>query len=231
MIETGLNDITIARIRREALKLEKAGLTVDAKQVLGMLAVFQGDADEVDRMFRSAETASGQLPVVVLNHAVALSNVHRHRSAVEVADRAVARAPDDAGILCEAARVYLDAFNVEGAQTVSKRLGSLGKDAGLGQKMEIELARKKALLAKSDVTWDAIAERIELAIDALVARGFYDITTPVNETEVDDALLYEFSVKGGAEAASAAEDAIHSAIAAQSYSPADNAIVFSCIAA
>jgi hypothetical protein len=223
------NELKIRMIRNEAKKLESAGMLVDSKQVLGMLAAVNGDVDEVDRNFNIAVNASGQLPLIVMNYSGALANARSFRRAVEKALQAVERAPDDLGILVDALRIHIDAFDAIGAKQLSERIFRMGKE--IPQKDLQEIAMKVDILKANGVDWNDVAARMELACNTLRIHGFSGYSSPVNEIYCDDSLLMEFLIRGDEETVSAAENAIHKAIADQPYSPADSAIAFACVMA
>lgn len=232
MIETSVDDLKLGKIRREANKLKDSGFFVESTQVLGMLAAFQGDADEVDRLFSAAKRASGNDSLIILNHSVSLLNLRSFRKAVEVAAKACERSPDDVTILFESLRINIESFNVESAMELVDLLKRLGKDV---EKMDDtfipKLAARIDVMQESKASWEEICDRISLASGVLSKRGFPPMMCPIREMVGDGAMLYEFSVPTDAAGAAEAEDAILNAIAGQPYSRADKAIVFYCVPA
>ena len=231
MIATGSNELTIARVRREAGKLLSAQETTEANQVLGMLAAFQGDYDEVDRAFRCAIAASGNDHLVTLNYAVALSNLRRHRKAVEVARSVEKRVQDDVEVLAQALGIHADACDVDGARSLISRLARLkhlGKQTAM---IESRITPQSAIFDRNGVSWEDMAARMELVSDVLHSCGFPPMSYAIRQEIGDDAVLNEYLLDTDAAGAAAAEDAITRAIANQPYSRVDNVVVSYCLPA
>ena len=232
MIETGIDDLKITKIRREATKLKEAGFFVESMQLQGMLAAFNADADEVDRLFSAAQKASGNNSLILLNYAVSLSNLRSYRKAIEVVAEARRRNPNDVITLFESLRMSIEAFNVCDAMDLVDQLAKLGKDVSkMDDSFLPKLAAKTDIMVASKATWEEVCDRIKLVSNVLTARGFRPMTCPITESVGDGAMLYEFNLPTDAKGAAEAEDAIIEAIANQPHSNADNAIVFYCLPA
>lgn len=226
MLVEGINFDRLDEILNEAKKLESIGRYTEAKRIMGMIAAINGDAAEVDRHFNAAVASSGRDALVILNYATALGNIHHHVRAIEVVGEAVERAPDDLGILNPALSIYIEAYDIDEARRLQEHLAKLGqpnRDAMLNTK----LAAIADMLATSGATWTQVSERIELASDTLRKQG---LTSRIGSEELcDGVVLYEFNLEADVATATRAENAIHHAIAAQPYSPADRFISFSCV--
>ncbi len=228
MVRFGVNDLRLASIRRDLASLERAGLHVDALQIRGMLAALTGDTVEVDRRFSAAKTASGNLPTVVMNHALAMSNIHRFVESVLLAQEAMARAPDDPAQVREAFDIFLTALDVDSARDALSRLQKLQMATPADEERVMEQAPKQYLLAAAGVSWRDVAGRIGLASDALRQAGF--APKVIRETACEDGLLLLYCFDAQKADLSRAENTILEAIAEAPYAPVDSVVAFGCSA-
>lgn len=190
-----------------------------------MIAALHGDANEVDRNFKAAVTASGKDVVVLLDYAAALGNIHHNVRAVEVVDEAVDRAPDDLPALRLAINTHSDAYDVDGVRRtldLLKKLGQHDEDPMIYANTDAI----EAILSAAGATWTQVSERVELVADTLHELGL--VSRSCSQLLSDEVILLEFKLDTDVSTAIKAEDAVQQAIANKSFSPADRAIAFSC---
>lgn len=220
------DEARIVAIEQEAQSIANAGCFYQAKQVLGMIAGMRGDVQGVRQQFEAAMRASGNDILVRLNFARALSNVQQIREAICQIDEVVSFAPDDVDVLLMALDIHQKAYDVSEAEMLIERISRLGMKHLIPEETIDKLDGLADLLENNGVSWESVTDRIELATSVLLKSGRH-IKYAV-ETSFGDCILMDFFVEGDEGTVACSEHAIHSAIANQSYSPADRIISFSC---
>jgi len=227
MIDNDARDeARIVAIEQEVQGIANAGCFYQAKQVLGMIASMRGDANGVRQQFEAAMRASGNDILVRLNFARALSNVQQIREAICHIGEAVRYAPDDLDVLLVALDIHQKAYDVQGSEELIERISRLGMEHLIPKETIAKLNGLADLLKSNGASWEDITDRIELATRVLLKEGRH-IKYAV-ETSFGDSVLMDFFIEADEDVVASSENAIHIAIANQSYNPADRIISFSC---
>lgn len=226
MIENGADEARIDAIRNEIRSIEKAGMYSDAKQLEGMLAGLLKNEQEVRKKFNAALMHSGNDPIIRLNFGRALSNVGCMQDSVKEIDVVREQCPDDIDVLLAAFELHKNAYDVEGCFEICEQIDRLGMHDRITPDQLDKLNMRVDLLSSIEVRWQDIADRIERAFRAVFKLGLP--MTRIAESIMSDSILMEFEIVGSIDDALRAERAIHEAIAAQPYSPADKLIAFAC---
>lgn len=220
------DDARIVAIEQEVQGIANAGCFYQAKQVLGMIASMRGDVNGARQQFEAAMRASGNDILVRLNFARALSNIQQIREAIYHINEAVRYAPDNLDVLLLALDIHQKAYDAQGSEVLIERISRLGMEHLIPEETITKLNGLADLLKSNGASWEDITDRIELATGVLLKEGRH-IKYAV-ETSFGDSVLMDFFIEADEDAAASSENAIHVAIANQSYNPADRIISFSC---
>lgn len=121
-----LDEFSLQRVARDANALMKSD-PAGAHTVLGGVAALGGDRDETRRRHRTALQIKGSF-ATFYNYFVSLSLLDEHEEALQVANRALEKYPDNLELLNSAIKAALESANFETARNLSHRWDALAPD-------------------------------------------------------------------------------------------------------
>lgn len=227
MVRSGYNAESVVALQPEIDSLRRASLFYQALQTEGMIAALQGKFDEAEHKFKLATTASGGLPALKINHALAMVNLMAFERACQIVDEVIDYIPDNAGALRDAFTVYIDANNLCGAQIVLSHMTLLDVANDDERKLVANLEAKISKVAEYGADWKQWAFRAFEISQALVSEG-YGHTKLIEQDLGDDiAMIFSLYSSNDTEILNA-ERFVHHFVAKKPFLPIDSAVSYTC---
>ena len=230
LLKSRSDELVIKRLEREVAALGKSSDSQVRAQALalhGAIAALRFDVDQMRTHFEQALAASGYVPHVYANYAAMLGGLGLSGEALAMAERALAKSPNDPENLRVAIHTASNAFAVDQVERYASELAKLGKlseNDPYIRKALGALKWQRTVLAMPMVTPQSLLLRYDTARG--IAREHRVRTPEERATTSSRGTLVEWSVDGADDEIAAMNLEVATRLSALEPDPSELAIAF-----